>query len=122
MRWTEQKSERFQALRHAEAHGTLTAADRAELKALFADLDADESDALGPTLAQMDADAEAMATETARLNAQARELARIADEEERLSTEAAAYLEQLRHRSAALAEAYRRVTGRDPTRTPAPTR
>ena len=118
MRWTAQKSERFQVLRHAEAHGTLTVADRAELEALFADLDADESDALGPTLARMDADAEAMAVEKLALDATAVELARIADEEERLSTEAAAYVEQLRQRSAALAEAYRRATGRDPTPTP----
>ena len=118
MRWTEQKSERFQVLRHAEAHGTLTVADRAELEALFADLDADESDALGPALERMDAEAAAMGAETAGLDATARELARIADEEERLSNEARAHLEQLRQRSAALAEDFRRATGREP----APTR
>ena len=114
MRWTAQKSERFQVLRHAEAHGTLTVADRAELEALFADLDADESDALGPTLARMDADAHAMDAKKVALDAKARELARIAAEEERLSTEARAYLEQLRQRSAALAEDHRRATGREP--------
>lgn len=114
MRWTEQKSQRFQVLRHAEAHGTLTIADRAELEALFADLDADESDALSPVLAQMEAEASAMATERATLDAEASELARIADEEERLLSEARAYLEQLRQRSAALAEDYRRATGREP--------
>jgi hypothetical protein len=114
MKWTEQKSERFQVLRHAEARGTLTIADRAELEALFADLDADENDALGPTLARMDADADAMVREKVALDGEARELARIADEEERLLSEARAYLEQLRQRSAALAEDYRRVTGREP--------
>lgn len=114
MRWTEQKSERFQALRHAEAQGTLTVADPSELEALFADLDADESDALPPALERMAAEAAAMEAEKAGLDAEARELARIADEEERLLTEARAYLEQLRQRSAALAEDYRRATGREP--------
>lgn len=114
MRWTEQKSERFQVLRHAEAHGTLTVADRAELEALFADLDADECDAIGPTLARMDADADAMGAEKVALDAEAHELARIAEAEERLLSEARAYLDQLRQRSAALAEDYRRATGREP--------
>ncbi len=114
MRWTEQKSERFQMLRHAEARGLLTVTDRAELEVLFADLDADESDALSRDIARTDAEAAAIETEKAGLDAEAAELARIANEEERLLTEARAYLEQLRQRSAALAEDYRRATGREP--------
>jgi uncharacterized protein involved in exopolysaccharide biosynthesis len=114
MRWSEQKSERFQALRHAEAHGSLTLSDRSELEALFADLDADEAEALQPALAQMEAEADARQAEKAALDAEARELSRIANEEGRLLTEARAYLEQLRQRSAALAEDYRRATGREP--------
>ena len=46
MRWTPQKSQRFQELRRAEVHGTLTDVDGAELEALLADLDADEAEAL----------------------------------------------------------------------------
>jgi uncharacterized protein (UPF0216 family) len=114
MRWTEQKAERFQVLRHAEAHGTLTVADRSELEALFADLDADEADALKPALAQLDAEANAMAAEKTALDVEVSALTRIASEEESLLTEARAYLEKLRQRSAALAEDYRRATGRDP--------
>lgn len=114
MKWTEQKSERFQVLRHAEAHHTLSTADKAELEALLAQLDANESEALQPALRRMDAECAAMSTEKSNLDAQATELARIAIEEERLSTEARAYLEQLRQRSAVLAEDYRRATGRDP--------
>lgn len=112
MRWTPQKSERFQVLRQGEAHGTLTDADRAELEGLFADLDADEADALRPALARMDAEAAGMEAEEVALDADARELARIAEEEERLLMEARAYLERLTQRSAALAEDYRRVTRR----------
>lgn len=118
MRWTEQKSQRFQALRRAEAHGALTDAERADLESLSADLDADEADALRPALERMDAEAAALAAERADLDAKAAALARIAEEEEHLLTEAWAYVERLRQKSAALAEDYRRVTGHDlaPTR------
>lgn len=112
MRWTEQKSERFQVLRHAESRGALAVADRSELEALFADLDADEAEALQPALARMDAENSAKEAEKIALEGEARELSRIAHEEGRLLTEARAYLEQLRQRSAALAEDYRRATGR----------
>ena len=81
MRWTEQKSERFQVLRHAESHSALSIAERAELEALFADLDADESDARQPAFERMDAEAAAMAAEEATLDADAAELARIVNEE-----------------------------------------
>jgi uncharacterized protein involved in exopolysaccharide biosynthesis len=118
MRWAEQKSQRFQVLRRGEAQGALTDAERAELDALVADLDADEADALRPEFARMDAEAAAKADEKAGLDAKAVELARIAEEEESLLSEARAYLERLRQRSAALAEDYRRVTGHElaPTR------
>jgi hypothetical protein len=118
MRWTEQKSQRFQALRRAEAHGALTDTDHAELEALFAELDADEADALRPAFERMDAEDAELEAKTNTLEAEAGELARIAQEEERLLVEARSYLERLEQRSAALAEDYRRVTGR----APAPTR
>lgn len=115
MRWTDVKAARFQVLRQAEAHGRLTDAERAELDGLLADLDADEADALRPVGETLEARAKVMADETAELNAKARELQRIAVEEERLLADARAYLERLRQRSDALAEEFRRVTGRAPS-------
>ncbi len=111
MRWTDDKAARFQALRRAEAHGELPAPERVELDALLSDLDADEADALRPAMERLDRQAAAMAEEKAILDAKARELQRIADEEERLLAEARTYLERLRERSAVLAEDYLRVTG-----------
>jgi hypothetical protein len=90
----------------------LTDVDGAELEALLADLDADETDALRPAFERMDAEAAVQEVEKARLEAEAGELARIAEEEERLLVDARAYLDRLVQRSAALAEDYRRVTGR----------
>ena len=88
-------------------------AERAELDALLAALDADEADALAPATQRLRTDAEAMAKETASLDAKARELQRIAEEEERLLADARAELERLRQRSAALAEDYQRVMGHE---------
>ena len=113
MRWTDQKAARFQALRQAEARRSLLEAERAELDALLAELDADEADALQPAIERMHARAAVMANEAAGLDAKAQELLRIAEEEERLLTEARAYLERLRQRSAELAEDYLRVMGHE---------
>ena len=87
--------------------------ERAELDALLADLDADEADALRPAMARMAEHAAALRAENATLDAEATELVRIAAEQEGLLAEATAYLHRLRDRSAALAEDYRRATGRD---------
>lgn len=77
MRWNEEKSSRFQALRAAEARGTLTDSERAELSCLLEDLDADEADALRPAMEQAAARAGALAAEKAQLDVQADALARI---------------------------------------------
>jgi len=114
MRWTGEKSARFQSLREAEARGALSVAKRAELDALLSDLDADEADALRPAMDRMDARVKEMVAEKAHLDAKAHDLERIAHEEDRLLADARVYLERLRERSAALAEDYMRVMRRDP--------
>lgn len=113
MRWSNTEAARFQALREREARGELSPAERAELDSLLAALDADETNALAPATQRLRADAEAMAKETASLDAKAHELLRIAEEEERLLADARATLERLRQRSAALAEDYLRVMGHE---------
>lgn len=113
MRWSNDKAARLRALREQEVRGALSPAQRTELDALLADLDADEADALGPATQRLRAQAEAMAKETESLDAKARELLRIAEEEERLLADAHSTLERLRQRSAALAEDYLRVMGHD---------
>lgn len=80
VRWNDDKSRRFQALRATEAQGALTDAERAELEQLLADLDADEVDELRPAMERAGARAGELAAEKARLEAQADALARIAAE------------------------------------------
>lgn len=113
VRWNNEKSRRFQALRASEAQGALTAAERAELDLLLADLDADETDALRPAVEWSLARTGELAAENARLEAQADALARIVAEHEGLLADATAYLQKLRDKSDALAEDYRRLMGRD---------
>jgi hypothetical protein len=113
MRWNHEKSQRFQALREAEARGPLTSAEQAELSRLLDDLDADEADALRPATERALAHAGDLAAEKAQLEAKTDALASIAAEQERLLADATAYLQKLRDRSAALAEDYRRLMGHD---------
>ncbi|WP_441287229.1 hypothetical protein ACSRUE_34050 [Sorangium sp. KYC3313] len=84
MRWNDEKSRRFQALRAAEARGTLTDPERAELSRLFEDLDAEEADALRPAMELAAARAEDLAAQKAQLESQADALARIVAEQEGL--------------------------------------
>jgi len=114
VRWNEEKSRRFQALREAEVQGPLTDAERAEINRLIDELDADEADDLRPAMERAQARAGDLAAEKARLEAQADALARIVAEQEGLLTDATAYLQKLRDKSAALAEDYRRLMGHDP--------
>ncbi|WP_437683840.1 hypothetical protein [Sorangium sp. So ce131] len=113
MRWNEQKSRRFQALRAAEAQGALTGPEHVELARLLEDLDADEADALRPATEQAVTRAGALEAEKAQLEAQADALARIVAEQEGLLADATTYLERLRAKSAALAEDYRRLMGHE---------
>ncbi|WP_437552605.1 hypothetical protein WME97_15050 [Sorangium sp. So ce367] len=113
MRWNDEKSRRFQALRAAEARGTLTDPERAELFRLFEDLDAEEADALRPAMELAVARAEDLAEQKAQLESQADALARIVAEQEGLLADATAYLQKLREKNAALAEDYRRLMGHD---------
>lgn len=114
MRWNDNKSRRFQELREVEAQTILTDAERAELYQLLDDLDADEADDLRPAMERAQARTGDLAAEKEQLDAQAAALARIVAEQQGLLAEATTYLQELRDKSAALAEDYRRLMGHDP--------
>ena len=113
VRWNDDKSRRFQALRASEAQGALTDAERMELDRLLADLDADEADELRPAMERSRARTGELAAEKTRLDSQADALSRIVAEQTQLLADATAYLQKLRDKSDALTEDYRRVMGRD---------
>ncbi len=88
--------------------------EQTELYRLLEDLDSDEAEALRPAIERGEANARDIAAENARLEAQANALARIATEHERLLADATDYLRNLREKSTALAEDYRRLMGHEP--------
>jgi small-conductance mechanosensitive channel len=96
VRWSSDKSRRFQILRSIEAQGSLTEAQLMELSRLLDELDADEANDLQPAMELARARTGDLTAERARLEAQADALARIVAEQEALLTDAAAYLQKLR--------------------------
>jgi soluble lytic murein transglycosylase-like protein len=112
VQWSSDKSRRFQILRATEAQGSLTEAQRTELARLLDDLDADEADELQPAMELARARTGDLTAERARIATQADALARIVVEQEVLLADAAAYLQKLRDKSAALVEGYQRLMGR----------
>lgn len=107
--WTEEKRRRLDELRSNEATRPLSEAEQAEIEGLFGELDAEEARALQPAMDRLKAEADELLAEKARVEAWARELEHIVEEQEQLLRDARAYAERLRMRRAALADEARRL-------------
>jgi uncharacterized protein (DUF3084 family) len=107
----ERRQQRLDLLRIHQAQGILTDLERAEMKALFAELDAEEAEAMRPALEHRQEEQAALQQEKEALAARAAHLERILADQKQLLAEARSYLLQLRTRRAALADEYRRATG-----------
>jgi hypothetical protein len=116
--WNGDKQERLDLLRHREAQGKLTKAERTEMEALFAELDAEEAQALRPALVRSQQRQAELRNETEQLAREVQQLERILQEHEQLLRDARSYLTDLRARRAVLADEYRRVTGHELTAAP----
>lgn len=110
------RQRRLDALRLREAQGIVTEAERAEIEALFAALDAEEATAMRSALDRMQGRQAELQQEKERLAAEAKELERIVREQKQLLAEARSYLDRLRTRRAALADEFQRITGQELTR------
>jgi hypothetical protein len=114
--WTEEKQQRLDDLRLREARGSLTAAEQTEMDALFAELDAEEAEAMRPALERMEKTQAELQQEIDRRTAEATRLERIVREHEQLLAEARSCLAQLRARRTELADEFRQITGTELTR------
>src|SRR5688500_6947089 len=85
--WDERKSRRLDELRLEEARRALGADERAELLSLFAELDADEAEALRPAMERAAREVDELRAEKAQVDARTRELERIVEQQERLLAE-----------------------------------
>jgi hypothetical protein len=88
MMWNEEKQQRLDDFRLREAQGTLTSPEQAEMEALFAELDAEEAEAMRPVLERMEETQAKLQQEIDRRAAEATRLERIVREHKQLVAEA----------------------------------
>ena len=103
------RQHRLEELRRREAEGTLTEQEHAELLAIFAELDAEEAEALKPAKEK----SQQLQTEKEALEATVSQLQDIVTEHRQLLIDARAYLTQLQSKRALLADKYYRLTGQN---------
>lgn len=101
------RQHRLEQLRLREAEGTLTEQEHAELLSIFAELDAEEAEALKPAKETN----QQLQEEKTALEETASQLQDIVTEHKQLLIDARAYLTQLQSKRALLADKYYRLTG-----------
>ncbi len=92
------RQHRLEQLRHREAEGALTKQEHAELLTIFAELDAEEAEALKPAKEK----SQQLQEEKTALDETASQLQDIVTEHKQLLTDARAYLTQLQSKRALL--------------------
>ncbi len=103
------RQHRLEELRHREGEGTLTEQEQAELLAIFAELDAEEAEALKPVKER----SRRLQEEKLELEETVSQLQDIVIEHKQLLTDARVYLTQLQSKRALLADKYYRLTGQN---------
>ncbi len=94
--WNQEKQQRLDTLRSREAQGTLLDVERAEMEALFAELDTEEAEAMRPALDRIQQRQAELYAEKKRLEVDAAQLEHIVNEQEQLLADARSYLAHLR--------------------------
>ena len=103
------RQHRLEQLRFREAEGTLTEQEQSELSSIFAELDAEEAEALKPAKEE----SQKLQEEKTELAEIASQLQDIVNEYKQLLTDARWYLTQLQSKRALLADKYYRLTGQN---------
>lgn len=116
--WDDEKQNKLDQLRLREAQGTMTDAEGEALRVLLADLDAEEAATLGPAIERMRASQRDLSVEREQVDRENERLASILAKQERLLSDAQAYLNHLRAERSVLSEEYRAVTGRQSSPSP----
>ncbi|MCE2395917.1 hypothetical protein J4G02_15215 [Candidatus Poribacteria bacterium] len=106
---------RLDTLKIREAEGTLTEQERTELNAIFAELDAEEAEALKPARKRSQRLQTKAFEEKTELESTVAQLQDIINEQQQLLDDACSYLAQLRAKRTLLADKYWRLTGQELT-------
>ena len=111
------RQDRLDALKIREAEETLTQKERAELEAIFAELDAEEAIALKQSTEKHQEFIDSLLQKETELETAVAQLQVIVDAQEQLVEDAHAYLRQLRSKRSILADKYHTLTGEELART-----
>lgn len=111
------RQNRLDTLKIRELEGTLTQKERAELDAIFTELDAEEAKALKQAMEKYQEFIDDLLEKETGLEAAVAELQAIVTAQKHLVEDARAYLIQLRSKSAILTDKYQTLTGEDLART-----
>ena len=107
------RQNRLDALKIREVEETLTQAERAELDAILAELDAEEAVALKQAMEKRQEFIDSLLEKETGLETTVAELQAIVTAQKHLVEDAHAYLKQLRSKRSILADKYRTLTGED---------
>ena len=108
---TTNRQNRLDTLKIREAAGTLTQKERAELDAIFAELDVEEAAALKPAIEKHQEFIDSLLEEEMELEATVAQLQVVVPAQKQLVEDAHAYLMQLRAQRSILADKYHTLTG-----------
>jgi len=111
MSWTKETQARLDHLREKEFAGALTAAERSELAASMAEVEAEEAQALAPAMTRLRDDVETLIEEVRGVESRNEELARLLAQQQQLAADARRFLAEFDQRRATLLDALARLAG-----------
>jgi NTP pyrophosphatase (non-canonical NTP hydrolase) len=111
MSWTKHSQARLDYLRNAELTGTLTDVEQAELASLMARVEAEEAQALAPTMSRLRAEVGELGQEITSLQSENEELARLLAQQQTLAADARRFLADFEQRRTSILDALARFAG-----------
>lgn len=108
--WTDEKQQQLDALREKEFAGTLNADEQQQLEQLFAEIEAEEEEALRPALERYDQRIAELQQECEEAEARNAALAALAVRQQELLKQARAYLNSLLSEQAVLNAEHERLS------------
>jgi hypothetical protein len=111
MSWTQETQARLDHLREKELAGALPAAEKFELAALMAEVEAEEARALAPEMTRLRDDVEALGQEVRGVESRNEDLARLLAQQQQLAADARRFLAEFDQRRASILDALARVAG-----------
>lgn len=112
MSWTDDKQARMNHLRNQDLAGLLTEADQAELGALMAEVEAEESQVLTPALQRLRTEVGELEREIATVQTQNQESARLLARQQALAEDGRRFLAEFERRRTSILDGLARLTRR----------